>query len=79
MGVEKVANRTMKAELSHTVDEGMSVLRALRGVWKERSLSGKPKMVMLERIVVLTMLYACVAWAGDEAMWRKMDVLEMNV
>lgn len=74
--VDLAADGTM--EVSHLMGEGVKVIVTLKTVWKERSLFGRSKIDMCEGITVLTILYRCEAWAAQEDVQRRVEVLEMK-
>lgn len=66
----------MEAEVSPWKVEGVKVQGTLRSVWKERSLSVRANIGVIDGREVLTVLYGCEAWAVDKKVCNRVDVLE---
>ena len=68
----------MKADVSHTVNEGCKVLGTLKGVMRNKGLGMNVKKVLYEKVIVPTVMYGSELWGMKINERQKLNVFEMK-
>ena len=78
LGVDVTADGLMETEILHRTGEGAKMLGAMRGMWRNRTVSRQAKVGMFQGIVAPAVLYGSECWALNVREKRRVDVLEMR-
>ena len=78
LGSVIAANGVVEADVCHKVNEGCTVLGALKRVMKNRKLGMNVKKVLHEKVVMPTVMYSSESWGMKVTERQKLNVFEMK-